>query len=64
MEPDLGNEMEKLAAVLHWHGKYSDRNAVSLLARLVRSQGITSVDELAAWVDALPPPGPSRREGP
>jgi len=50
MGEKLWEKMQKTADVLHWLGKYQERDAIILASRLMRAKGIEEMDEWENFV--------------
>lgn len=52
MEEKLWDTMQKTADVLHWLGKYEECNALIMTARLMRANGIETLEEWTKFVES------------
>ena len=51
MEEPLADSMQQTADVLHWLGRYTECNALVMTGRLMRTKGITNLEEWTKFVE-------------
>lgn len=51
MEEKLADGVQKMAELLHWLGKYGERDTLVMTARLMRAHGIETLDDWTTFVE-------------
>jgi hypothetical protein len=52
MGEKLWERLQKMADLLHWLGKYDERDALAMTARLMRANNIETLEEWLSFVES------------